>query len=83
MESKEIINHALERKGGRMNMCTALEELKKEGIREGIREGEVKGIVKTYREFGASKEAAAGKLQKELGLGAEEAEYYVKKYQRK
>lgn len=75
-ESKEIINHALERKGGRMNMCTALEELKKEGIRE----GEVKGIVKTYREFGASKEAAAEKLQKELGLGAEEAEDYVKKY---
>ena len=34
-ESKELINHALKRKGGRMNMCTALEELKREGIEQG------------------------------------------------
>ena len=34
-ESKELINQALERKGGRMNMCKALEELKLEGIEKG------------------------------------------------
>jgi len=91
-ESKELINHALERKGGRMNMCTALEELKREGIREGIqegiqegiregiREGEIKGIVKAYREFSAPKEAAAVKIQQECGLSAEDAAAYVKKY---
>lgn len=45
-ESKELINHALERKGGRMNMCTALEELKQEGIEQGIVQGIGQGIEK-------------------------------------
>lgn len=45
-ESKELIAHALERKGGRMNMCTALEELKKEGIEQGIERGIGQGIEK-------------------------------------
>lgn len=43
-ESKELINHALKRKGGRMNMCTALEELKREGIEQGIEQGIERGI---------------------------------------
>ncbi len=42
-ESPELVNQALERKGGRMNMCTALEELKKEGITEGRKEGREEG----------------------------------------
>lgn len=45
-ESQEIISQALERKGGRMNMCRALEELKKEGIAEGIEQGIEQGIEK-------------------------------------
>ena len=40
-ESQELINQALERKGGRMNMCTALEELKREGRQEGLQEGKI------------------------------------------
>lgn len=45
-ESQEIISQALERKGGRMNMCRALEELKQEGIAEGIEQGIEKGLKK-------------------------------------
>lgn len=45
-ESQEIISQALERKGGRMNMCRALEELKQEGIAEGIEQGIEQGIEK-------------------------------------
>ena len=43
-DSKELVNLALKRKGGRMNMCTALEELKREGIQEGMRQGMQQGI---------------------------------------
>lgn len=43
-ESRELMNHALERKGGRMNMCSALEQLKREGVEEGLQEGIQKGI---------------------------------------
>lgn len=34
-ESQELINQALERQGGKMNMCKALEELKLEGMEKG------------------------------------------------
>ena len=69
-------------------MCTALEELKKEGIQQGMQqgmqqgilEGKIEGIVKTYKDFGASKEAAAAKIRQECELSAEDAERYVKKY---
>ena len=44
-DSRDLINHALKKKGGRMNMCTALEELKREGVREGIREGIREGML--------------------------------------
>ena len=47
-DSQELVNQALERKGGRMNMCTALEELKKEGRTEGITEGIIKGRILNY-----------------------------------
>ena len=52
-ESQQLIDHALqsEQKGGQINMCTALEDLKKEGITAGIQEGEVKGTIKTCKKF--------------------------------
>lgn len=53
-ESQELINQALEiekRMGGQMNMCTALEELKKEGIQE----GEIKGTIKMSKKSRAPK----------------------------
>ena len=43
-DSRELVNLALKRKGGRMNMCTALEELKREGIQEGMQQGMRQGM---------------------------------------
>lgn len=51
-ESQKLIDDAikLEKEGGKMNMCKALEELEEkgriEGRREGRREGEIKGEIK-------------------------------------
>ena len=57
-------------------MCSALEELK----REGIEKGKIEGIVKTYKEFGASQDAAVQKLKSECGLTEEHAWANVKEY---
>lgn len=85
-ESKKLMNQALKKKGGMMNMCTALKELEDEGRRqgeiEGRRQGRMEGIVKTCKELGASEEVAAEKLQKECGLREKEAREYVVKYYR-
>ena len=47
-ESQKLIDDAikLEKEGGRMNMCKALEELEEKGRIEGRREGEIKGEIK-------------------------------------
>ena len=68
-ESKEIMNQALERKGGRMNMCKALEELKREGIAEGMEKGMEKGM-----ERGMEKGMKKGKIlaRYEDGMAPEE-----------
>ena len=65
-DSPELVNQALERKGGRMNMCMALEELKKEFEIK----GEIKGRILTYYEFGVSLEEIA----KKTGITVNEAE---------
>lgn len=75
-ESKELINHALERKGGRMNMCTALEELKNEGIQE----GKIEGYIEASKGFGVARELVEEKIQETYGLNAEQAAAYMKKY---
>ena len=83
-ESKELINHALEKRGGKMNMCTALEELKKEGIqegrKEGIQEGKIAGFVEACKSFGETMEATVARMRKKCGLSEAEAEACVKKY---
>lgn len=97
-ESGKLMNFALKKRGGVMNMCTALKELenegrkigkregkiegKREGKIEGKREGKIEGIVKTCKDFDASAETAAEKLQKECGLSAKEAKEHVLKYYR-
>ena len=50
-ESQELIDHALasEGKGEQVNMCSALEELKQEGMQEGIQQGMQQGIVANIR----------------------------------
>ena len=84
-ESQELIDHALasEGKGGQVNMCSALEELKQEGIQEGIQQGMQQGIVaniRTCKNFKISKEAAVKNIMKEFALSEEEANEYMKKY---
>ena len=71
-ESKELINHALERKGGRMNMCTALEELKNEG--------KIVGFIEASKGFGATREEVEKKIRETYGLDSEEAAAYMEKY---
>lgn len=44
-ESQELVNQALKREGGKFNMCTALEDLKKEGKIEGKEEGRIEGRI--------------------------------------
>ena len=84
-ESQELIDHALasEGKGGQVNMCSALEELKQEGMQEGIQQGMQQGIVAnilTCKNFKISKEAAVKNIMKEFALSEEEANEYMKKY---
>ena len=76
---KELINQALEiekRMGGQMNMCTALEELKKEGIQE----GEIKGTIKMSKKFNVSKDDTMKNIINEFSLTKDKAQEYIEKY---
>ena len=88
-ESQELIDHALENeKKGAINMCTALEELKKEGVQEGLQKGlqeglqkgEVKGIIQTCKLFNPDQEAALKLIMDKFSLSQETALAYIKKY---
>ena len=57
-ESQGIVSQALESKGGRMNMCTALEELERKGMEKGMKTGK---ILARY-EDGMSPEGIARKM---------------------
>ena len=81
-ESQQLINHALEseQKGGQVNMCNALEELKLEGRLEGRLEGKQEGIeegilanIRTCKNFNISKEDTIRNLMKEFSLSEPEA----------
>ena len=58
-------------------MCTALEELKKEGVQEGLQEGlqegEVKGIIQTCKLFNPDHEAALKLIVDKFSLSQETA----------
>lgn len=96
-ESQKLIDHALEleQRGGQINMCNALEELRQEGIeegrlegrQEGRREGRWEGIlegiratVRTCRNFNISEADTVRNIMNEFSLSQEEAVNYVKKY---
>ena len=96
-ESQKLIDHALklEQRGGQINMCNALEELRQEGIeegrlegrQEGRREGRWEGIlegiratVRTCRNFNISETDTVRNIMNEFSLSQEEAVNYVKKY---
>ena len=65
-ESQGIVSQALESKGGRMNMCTALEALERKGMEKGMKTGK---ILARY-EDGMSPEEIARKM----GLTVEQVE---------
>ena len=88
-ESQKLIDHALEseQKGGQINMCNALEELRQEGVEEGRQEGRWEGIlegiratVRTCRNFNISEADTVRNIMNEFSLSQEEAVNYVKKY---
>ena len=88
-ESQKLINHALEleQRGGQINMCNALEELRQEGVEEGRQEGRWEGIlegiratVRTCRNFNISEADTVRNIMNEFSLSQEEAVNYVKKY---
>ena len=77
-QSQELIDHALEveQKGGQVNMCSALEELKMEGKQEGM----IAGTVKTCKKFKLDHKATVKNVMEEFSLSEEDAINYVKKY---
>lgn len=77
-QSQELIDHALEleQKGGQVNMCSALEELKMEGKQEGM----IAGTVKTCKKFKLDQKAAIKNVIEEFSLSEKDAINYVKKY---
>ena len=88
-ESQKLINHALEleQRGGQINMCNALEELRQEGVEEGRQEGRWEGIlegiratVRTCRNFNISETDTVRNIMNEFSLSQEQAVNYVKKY---
>ena len=85
IESQKLIDHALEseQKGGQINMCNALEELRREGVLEGQREGRLEGIratIRTCKKFNISEEDIIRNIMEEFSLSQEKASGYVKKY---
>ena len=80
-QSQKLIDHALEseRKGGQVNMCTALEELMNEGRREGRLEG-IQATISTCKSFNASKDVTVKNLMKVFSLSEEDAAGYVEEY---
>ena len=85
-QSQELIDHALEleQKGGQVNMCSALEELKmegkQEGKKEGLQEGMIAGTIKTCKKFKLDQKAAIKNVIEEFSLSEKDAINYVKKY---
>ena len=92
-QSQKLIDHALEseQRGGQVNMCTALEELRNEGVLEGRREGRLEGrregrlegiqaTISTCKSFNASKDVTVKNLMKVFSLSEEDAADYVEKY---
>lgn len=69
-ESKELMNLALEKKGGKMNMCSALEQLKREGIEEGLQRGRIETLADLVKDGILNIKDAAARLglsEKEFG----------------
>ena len=67
-----------------VDVCTSLEEKKKDsernGERKGERKGEIKGSVETYKEFQCSLEDTIQRIAEKFSLSLQKSEEEVKKY---
>ncbi|MBQ8184769.1 MAG: Rpn family recombination-promoting nuclease/putative transposase [Lachnospiraceae bacterium] len=75
------------KKGGKVDMCKALEEMIEEGRQEGLEKGIEKGIekglqalIETCKEFGASQETTMQKIVDKYKVSAEDANIWMEKY---
>ena len=67
-------------KGGTVNMCKALEDMRAESREEGREEGRKVAFIEAYQEFHVSREETIAKFQEKFILSRECAEDYVRKY---
>ncbi len=63
-------------------MCKAFEDMKEEGRQEGRIEGRAEEIVETGYEFGLTAEDILIRLQSKLNISLEEAELFLKMYEK-
>ena len=70
---------AEKQKGGEVDMCKALEELRMEGVLQGRTEG-IRATVKTCKKFQINKEAIIETIGKEFSMPEKEVAEYVEKY---
>ena len=80
-ESKKLIDHALksEKKGGKIYMCGALEELVDKGRQEGMQKG-ILANIRICKNLNASKFDTIKNIAKEFSLPEEKVAEYVEKY---
>lgn len=67
---------------GEFSMCKAFEDMKEEGRQEGRIEGRAEEIVETGYEFGLTAEDILIRLQSKLNISLEEAELFLKMYEK-
>lgn len=96
-ESQKLIDHALkaEKRGGQINMCSALEELVNEGMEKGRQEGKLEGKlegrqegiregilanIRICKKFNMSKSDIIESIMQDFSLSKKEASEYVERY---
>lgn len=85
-ETQKMIDDALrlEKEGGTMNMCKALEELEEkgrlEGRKEGREEGKVEGAIAVYKKMNISKQDTLKNIVDDFAIEYKDAEEYIEKY---
>jgi hypothetical protein len=68
--------------GGKVNMCTAIQELMADSRNEGIERGidrSINALIETCQEFDESYEDTVSRIKCKFDISAEEAENYVSK----
>ncbi len=68
------------RRGGKIYMCNALEELVNEGVEKGIQKG-ILANIRTCKTFNVSKSDTIKNLIKEFDLSEDQAKEYVEKHE--